>query len=392
MEMSWGSKKSMTRTGRVARSGGDPLEWRPMKTMDVPEITLAGSPFEKGFAHGSLCRAGVLCSLKTYRLKFSRKGPAPFSWDDARAAARRFAPSLAGEFAPYADEMRGIAAGAGVEFEDVLALNLRSEILYSALSPESAAPAGECTAFAALPPATADGAVLAGQTWDYARSQRGATVIARFPAEDGRPAMLMPLEAGMVGGKGASAAGFCLTLNALWTSRAGDGIPLHVRMRRILEAPTADEAFRRAAETPVAGPACLTVTSRDGRCTGFELDPAGVEELRPEGGVFVHTNHYVSPRYRAPDPPGGSTGLRLARLSELLRGKPGLTLADAEGFLCDHENGRGSICSHPAPDTPPEKLGESGATNYAFVADLSAGRFRFVMGNPCEGTWRDLSF
>ena len=97
--------------------------------MDVPEITLSGAPFDKGFAHGSLCRAQVLCSLDTYRAKFARKGVRPFSWDDARAAARSFAPALSGEFAPYAEEMRGIAAGAGVSFEDVLALNLRSEIL-----------------------------------------------------------------------------------------------------------------------------------------------------------------------------------------------------------------------------------------------------------------------
>lgn len=358
--------------------------------MDVPEIVLSGSPFEKGFSHGSLCRAQVLRSLETYRVKFARKWRNPFSWDDARAAARSFAPALAGEFAPYAEEMRGIADGAGVAFEDVLALNLRSEILYSGLAPDVPAPAGECTAFAAVPPATAGGAVLAGQTWDYARAQREATVLARFPAEGGRPAFWTPLEAGMVGGKGVSAAGFCLTLNALSSPRTGGGVPLHVRMRRILEAPTADEAFRRAAETPIAAPACLTVTARDGRCTGFELDPDGVEKLHPENGVFVHTNHFLAPRYRV-ETPGGSTVARFERLSALLRSRPGLTRADAESFLADHEDGRPSICVHPAPDVAPADLPQASSTNYAFVADLTAGRVRFAMGNPCEGAWRDVA-
>ena len=359
--------------------------------MDVPVITLTGSPFEKGHTHGSLCRERVLRSLDTYRFRFSRKHPTPFSWEDARATARRFVTALAGEFAPYAEEMRGIAAGAGVEFEDILALNLRSEILYSGLAPVGNAPAGECTAFAALPPATADGAVLAGQTWDYTRAQREATILAIFPAEGDRPAMLMPLEAGMVGGKGMNAAGICLTLNALYTSRTGIGIPLHVRMRRILEAPTADEAFRRAAEEPIAGPACLIVTSRDGRCAGFELDPDGAEKLRPENGLLVHTNHFVSPRYRAPGTPGGSTVARYERLSTLLHSRSDLSVADVESFLRDHENGTRAICSHPAPDTPPERLGAAGSTNYAFVADLTAHRFLFVMGNPCEGEFRDIS-
>ena len=328
---------------------------------NVPEIALAGAPYDKGLAHGSACRAQVMRSLDTYRARFARKWRNPFSWDDARAAARAFAPALSGEFAPYAEEMRGIAAGAGIGFEDVLALNLRSEILYSGLEPGEPAPEGECTAFAAVPPATAGGAVLAGQTWDYSSAQRGATILARLPAEGGRPAVWMPLEAGMVGGKGVSAAGFCLTLNALSSPRKG-------------------------------GPACLAVTARDGRCAAFELDPDGAAELRPEGGVFVHTNHFVSPRYRSPDPPGGSTAARYDRLSALLRGRAGLSMADAERFLADHEEGRPSICVHPAPGTPPEDLPLASATNYAFVADLAAGRVRFVMGNPCQGVWRDIAF
>ena len=163
-------------------------------------------------------------------------------------------------------------------------------------------------------------------------------------------------------------------------------------MRHVLEAPTADEAFRRVAAPPIPAPACLAVTARDGRCAAFELDPDGAAELHPEGGVFVHTNHFVSPRYRSGDPPGGSTAARYDRLSALLRGRAGLTMADAERFLADHEDGRPSICVHPAPGTPPEDLPLASATNYAFVADLAAGRVRFVMGNPCQGVWRDIAF
>ena len=32
-----------------------------------------------------------------------------------------------------------------------------------------------------------------------------------------------------------------------------------------------------------------------------------------------------------------------------------------------------------------------GKNIYAFVADLAAGRVRFVMGNPCQGAWRDIA-
>jgi isopenicillin-N N-acyltransferase-like protein len=366
----------------------------------VPEVVLSGAPYEKGLAHGRAMRAGVLRSIDTYRAMFlRRKG---LAWDDARALARGFVPALEGPCAPLAEEMRGIAAGAGVGFEDVLVLNLRSEILYSALVPPKAPPppsavaGGECTAFSATPPATAGGAILAGQTWDYAQAQREASFLARFPAEGGTPALLLMLEAGMVGGKGVNAAGLCLTLNALSSPGTAIGAPLHLRMRLVLEAPDMAEAVRRAKAGPIPAPACLTLTHRSGESVAIELAPGGADELRPEGGILVHTNHFVGPRAATMGTPApeSSTRLRRERLLALLRGRPGLSSADAEGFLADHENRErgGSVCVHPRPGTPPEDLPLAGATNYAFVADLAAGRLRFAMGNPCEGGFEDVPF
>ena len=356
-----------------------------------PTITLSGAPFEKGLAHGRAFADKVARSLDTYAHLFRRRRE--LSWDDARAIARRFAPVFTGDAAPLADEMRGIAEGAGRTFEDILALNLRTEILYSAHGdPAACARGGECTAFAAVPPATAGGAVLAGQTWDYAIAQREATFFARVPAEGGAPAMLLVLEAGMVGGKGVNGAGLCLTLNALSCPRAAVGLPLHARMRRILEAPTMDEALRRGRAGGIPAPAALTITAADGRCVCLELDPAGAEELRPQGGVFAHTNHFIGPSAaaRRSYEPSGSTLQRLLRMEALLRSKPGLSPADAEGFLADHGGEGWTICVHPRPVAPPDPPSAASATNYGFVADLAARRFRFAMGNPCEGAFVDL--
>ncbi len=356
--------------------------------MSIKQITLEGTPYEKGFQHGSRCRAQVLRSLETYRNRYAAK---QVSWEDARRIAGRFEHVLTGEYACYAEEMRGIADGAGLEFADILALNLRSEILYTGLKdlPEEA---DECTAFCALPPATADGAVLAGQTWDYTIAQREASFIARFPAEGQRPVMLLFLEGGMVGGKGVNAAGLCLTLNALHTPRAAIGVPLHVRMRAVLEQSTLSGAYVKAAAMPVPVAACLILTHKDGLSLGLELDPEGVDVLLPENGILAHTNHFVGPRMvlNHAHSASGSTYIRYQRMWQLLRGKPALTQADLEAFTRDHAGYPTSVCAHPAPDTPPEKLPNAGGTNYAFVADLTHDRLRFVMGNPCEGNYEDI--
>ncbi|MBR5379817.1 MAG: hypothetical protein IK140_04725 [Clostridia bacterium] len=358
--------------------------------MRIPEIVLAGSPYEKGLIHGRECRAQLMRSLETYRHRYyvSKK----ITWEDARLIARRFSGLFTGEYARYAEEMKGIAQGGGLEFEDVLALNLRSEILYSGIAKPGEAD-GECTAFSAVFPAAKDGHALAGQTWDFTRAQREASLMARVPAEGDTPAMLMLLEGGMVGGKGINGAGISLTLNALTTKKTDTGIPLHVRMRRVLEAGSLSAAYSRATVTPIPVPVNLIITHKDGLSLCLEMDPEGVDVIQPENGVIVHTNHYIGPRMRLSHAHAGagSTYMRFQRMRQLMYSKQSLTLQDLELFCRDHKGWPTSICVHPEPGTPPEKLPYSGSTNQAFVTDLTLGRFRFVMGNPCEGEFEDYS-
>ena len=359
--------------------------------MNVPVIELKGSPFEKGFIHGSQMKKQVMVSLETYAHRYSQQRG--LSWEDAKRLALRFTKVLTGEYEVYLEEMRGIAQGAGLELGDILALNLRSEILYSSLK-DMHFEADECTAFSAIAPATKDGHALAGQSWDFNIAQREASFIARIPAEGNKPAILMFLEGGMVGGKGVSSAGMCLTLNALTTPRAGIGIPLHVRMRSALECKYLTDAMRRCLTTPIPGPVNFTITHKDGLSFSMELDPDGAEVLESEDGLMVHTNHYIGQKMRLSHPhsEGGSTYIRLARMKQLMKGKPLLTIGDFEDFLKDHAGYPSSICAHPSPDVPADKLKYEGATNYAFVADLTANKLRFVMGNPCEGSFEDIEF
>ena len=357
--------------------------------MNVPAITLRGSAFEKGLLHGSQCRAQVMRSLETYRHRYQvQRG---LSWEDATKLAKRFEPVLQGEYLRYAEEMHGIAEGAGLAFEDILALNLRSEILYSGIKDMHFEP-DECTAFCALSPATEGGHVLAGQTWDYTMAQREASFIARIPAEDGRPPILLFLEGGMVGGKGVSGAGICLTINALSSKAAAIGLPLHVRMRSALEKKDFSDTIRECLKTPVPVPANLLLACKDGLSFSIELDPEGTEVLEPENGILVHTNHYkgIKQMLTHSSAASGSTYIRNQRMTYLLHSKQALSMKDLEGFVRDHAGYPTSICAHPASDTPKEELAWAGATNYAFIADLTAERIRFVMGNPCEGEFEDL--
>ena len=117
-----------------------------------------------------------------------------------------------------------------------------------------------------------------------------------------------------------------------------------------------------------------------------------MDVLQPEDGVLVHTNHFVGPQMilNYKNYTSGSTFIRYQRARQLLKGRTGITQADLEAMTRDHKGWPTSICAHPMPDTPVEKLAFAGSTNYAFVADLTKGRLRFVMGSPCEGEYEDI--
>jgi len=56
---------------------------------------------------------------------------AQLAWSEVRGEAVKFLPFIQQPaWKPLLEEMKGIAAGAGVDFEDILALNVRTEIAY----------------------------------------------------------------------------------------------------------------------------------------------------------------------------------------------------------------------------------------------------------------------
>ena len=66
---------------------------------------------------------------------------AKLTWPEVRLEAVKFLPTLQQpEWMPLVEEMRGVADGASLDFEDILALNVRTEIAYGMFS-------DGCTAF-----------------------------------------------------------------------------------------------------------------------------------------------------------------------------------------------------------------------------------------------------
>ncbi len=356
--------------------------------MSVRQILLAGPPYERGLQYGRECRDQILISLDSYRRLFMKEKQ--LTWEQSQAAACRFLPYIEGKYDVYLEEMKGIADGAGVQFEEILALNCRTEIMYSGVSYGKSS--DECTAFSAVFPATRPDVVLAGQTWDYTVAQREALLIARLPRGGEIPARLSFLEAGMIGGMGVNSAGISLTLNALDTAASDLGVPLRMRMRSVLDSSDINRAYIEASQMPIPFASNLILTQKDGVSISLELDPSGCDVLIPENGILVHTNHFCGPRMVLSHfhSSRASTYLRMQTLKQNLQSGRELDLAAVEAFLRDHRGYPVSVCNHCDPKLTGTDHLDDYQTNFAFIAELVSGTVRFVWGNPCEGEYVTL--
>ncbi len=334
---------------------------------------LSGSRREIGLAHGRTHALLIQRSLEVYdRLFHDFVG---IRWVRARAEAKRFGRMIERGFPEILEEMDAIAEGAGVEPIDILTLNCRSEISLTRAS-------GGCSAFSLA----RAGTQWLAQNWDWRTDQLHNVVVLKIHGENSAPLVSVG-EAGMVAKIGMNAHGIGACLNAIRSQTCGEGLPIHVALRKILESPDMESALAVASHDRVCSPAHFLVASASGEAVGLEVHPGEPGRLGAEGGVVTHTNHLYAPDATAQveDFPRPDSRPRLARLDELLR-----QALPADGpvdertlfeILADHHGEPLSICRHFNPAQPPEERME---TLFGVVMNLTERRLTLRHGKPCE--------
>ena len=360
-----------------------------------PVIKVAGSAYERGHQYGARARPGIERSLTSYAEVFQHF--AGWDWQRATAEARRFLPSIE-DFAPwYAEELRGIAAGARVDLADILALNVRTEVIFSARVRDASAARlrapEECSAFASVSP---DEHVVVGQNWDWIPYARDTVVVLESVPDDG-PAFVTVVEAGLLAKLGVNSDGLAVMTNALaCTEDQGEpAIPYHVMLRALLDCSTTDEAVDQLRQARRSSSANYLIADRSGSAVDVEARPGGADKLHLVGpddrGVLLHTNHFVSPEFDGVDYTTlmpSTSRFRLAQVVETVDGSEDPTgpavFAEA---LTDHTDHPDSVCRHPDPSLP---WPEQSLTVASVLIDLTDRRVQISEGPPCESGYEEL--
>jgi isopenicillin-N N-acyltransferase-like protein len=328
-----------------------------------PLIEISGAPYERGVQYGAQAASRIARGLQHYGEQLRRLDlDAP----STAALVNAYLPVIDAFDDSFVPEMRGIAKGASVAFEDVVLLNARTEILKLATRPDLRArlrrdPAelqDGCTGVVALPAATRDGRLIHAQNWDWKAECAETALVLHVRREDG-PDILTFTEAGGLARCGLNSAGIAITANYLESDRdyRDTGVPLALIRRKVLLEEHVALAMRTVYATPKSASNNMIVSHAGGIAIDFECAPDETFQVLPEAGLIVHANHFQSPvalgKLR-------DTGIattpdslyRDIRVRDLLRPALGqLTIDQVKNALFDDFASPWSVCRPPRLNT-----------------------------------------
>jgi len=370
-----------------------------MADATYPKIRITGSPLERGRQYGEQARDRVARSVEAYA--FAYQEMAGLTWPDALAMARPFARAVE-RFEPrYLDEMRGLAEGSGQQFEAILALNVRTEIMLSAKAREAreaggSRPPGECTTIAALPAVTESGHTILAENWDWL-PHTSETLVVLEAEQDIGPQYVTVVEAGLLAKAGMNSNGVGVATNALIsTEDAGEvGVPYHVTLRGLLDSENLPAALASMQRCVRSSSANYLLAQSGGQAVDVEARPGDhscLTLIEPNGGILVHANNFVGSQgvtdvgvWWMPDSP-----FRYMRVRELLRCREGaVSVAALQTVLTDHVNHPVGVCAHADLREKPTDQGE---TTASLIMNLDERVLWLADGTPCTVGYRRLDY
>ncbi|MFE7130836.1 C45 family autoproteolytic acyltransferase/hydrolase [Streptomyces sp. NPDC057638] len=247
----------------------------------VAHVVARGEPYALGVAHGTALRRRLRAFLDDGVARLNHLlptavtpvTPAGLAADIAayRAAITRATPRLA-------DEIAGLAAGAGLTSDEATLLQLRRELLGYRSIPAW----GDCTSYA-RPGLLAQTVDLNGNLDDQ---------IAVLDLGGDRRRALVLSFGGLLGYLGVNTSGLAVGLNLVLGGAWGPGLPPYLAIRHLLDsADSVERAVATLRALPLAS--SRTIVLADATMTAW-VEVLGAEYRVMRSTESVHTNHFLA--------------------------------------------------------------------------------------------------
>ena len=353
----------------------------PIHNTPPPLIEVSGTHREMGRQIGEAARHQVQNSVANARILIDAAyNSLELTWEGAKIQARKYLPFAEESYSQYVDEMRGIAEGANVDFDDVMVLNAMEAVTTDALH------LTRCTSMAVNEERTTDGHVLAAHNEDWIPEDEGdVMVISAKP--DKEPPFLAMTYGGLLPNVGFNAYGIAQLIDSVYPADSRIGIPRLVVARAVLSSHRISGAIGRTLIQHRAAGYNHLLVHESGEMYSIEVSARKFEILYAHDGYMVHTNHYLDPQMKQveKDPEELlSSRVRYFRASRLLHQTEKHNIKSLQAIQKDHVNVPNSICNHNIEGADP--LDREKTIN-ALVIDLTSREMHIAWGNPCQNTY-----
>lgn len=370
------------------------------KVIKYPVVDLKGSPREIGRQLGEARRATVrmmLLEVKSNLIAARVPFGTGMSESELIDEVRRYIPTLEAKAPAVADELRGIAEGAGFSVEEAYMMQIpfagcglllgsrRWREPTNALADYLAGTTGGCTTFGVTPVASRDSKVYLGQTCDFYPNYKDYWSVRRISPLQGPQILAAAPDGILTWGNGLNSSGIGVEYNLLGYPDAKFGLTPFALGRMMLNQETIEGAIA-IAQSPERSSAWNWMVADDrGSAYDIETTATQVSVIEPEDGILTHANCYMSNRFAVEDlsvqllP---DSHLRTNRMKQLLALRAGsIDVAYIKECYEDHLNFPKSICRHPLADTP---MNENIDSNILIISDLQERALYACPGPVCD--------
>ena len=346
-------------------------------TKMIPLVKVSGDHREIGRQIGEAMRANVAHSVENARkLLVNAYDTLQLDWDGALIQARKYVPFTEERYPQYIEEMRGIAEGANVTFDDVAMVNSMEAVTMDALH------LTKCTSMALNQERTANEHVLLAHNEDWVpEDEPDLYIIDARP--DHEPPYLAMSYGGLLPNIGFNAYGIAQCCELGYPTDSRIGIPRVVASRAVLSAPTISDAIRCTLIPHRAAGYNHVLAHESGEIYSVEVSARQFAILYAENGVMAHTNHFLDPTMRKIESEPDeliSTRVRYHRTMRLLGLTEKHTIKSLQAIQKDHINEPDSICNHAIDGNPLDRE----KTIVAMTIDLTNRQMNACWGNPCQ--------
>ena len=261
---------------------------------EIAYVRAEGDAYRVGWQHGAALASALRAFVDDGLCRLNRVMRPAVSMDALRPVIRAHQAEIEAATPNLAEEVRGLAAGAGISHEQALLLQLRREVMgYRRVQA-----GGDCTTYARLgaEPVLAQTVDLNGNLDDH------ITVL--DIALDGAPRRALVLSfAGLLGYLGVNSDGLAVGLNLVLGVRWRPGLPPYLAIRHLLDtAGEVAEAVEILRGLPLASSRSIMLCDPH-QAAYVEILNTEQRVVRAAGSParLAHTNHYLHPDLVAHD-------------------------------------------------------------------------------------------